>query len=275
MPFYILKHEPIAPGLRRIVHEQIGIALDALANDAVPVTKKVHSLRARCKKMRGLLRLARFVMGETYKVEDGKFKASARQLAGYRDREVVARTIASLGGPTVQIHVPGLLVPAAVIERAGHILQACEATVDDWPLDIDGFDDIAPGFAWTYQKCLDAWDVIPRGQSDEAFHVLRRFTKYHWYQVRILERLNKKKIRKRRTLLRDLQRALGDAHDIVMLLAAPEFQDGGDTPLLRRALARKNELYEHAMKLCDIVFAQTTEDLVADYSCWWAGSRGE
>ena len=225
--------------------------------------------------MRGLLRLARPVMGEVYKAEDRRFRASAKQLAGYRDNEVMAKTIALLGGPTAQAHAPGLLVPASVVERAGRILRECKAAVDGWPLDIDGFDDIAPGFAWTYQKCLDAWDVVQRGQSDEAFHKLRRFTKYHWYQVRILERLDKKKIRNRRTLLRDLQLALGNAHDIVLLQAAPEFQDGGNTQLLQRAVERKDQLYADAMTLCDMVYAQSAEDLVADYSRWWAEGRGE
>ena len=150
MPFYILKNEAITLGLRRIAHEQIGIVLGAVEDDALPAARKVHSLRARCKKMRGLLRLARPVMGEAYKAEDLKFRAAAKQLAGYRDNEVLARTIALLGGPAAPGPDPDLPAPREAIESSGRIMRECKAGVDGWPLNIEGFDDIAPGFAQTY-----------------------------------------------------------------------------------------------------------------------------
>jgi hypothetical protein len=273
MSFYILNDESLAPGLRRIAHEQIGKVLGALADDSVPVENKVHAVRTCCKKMRSLLRLARPVMGETYKAQDRNLRSAAKRLAGHRDSDVVAKTIALLGGSVNADHAASQTVPAEAIEASGSILRECDATVDGWPLDIGGFDDIAPGFAWTYGKCLDAWGAVGHQPSDEAFHKLRRFTKYHWYQVRILERLNREAIHERRESLRKLQLALGDAHDIVLLQEAFATQRDPDTALLQRAIERKEALYAEAISLCEVVYAPSADDLVADFSRWWASGR--
>ena len=173
--------------------------------------------------------------------------------------------------PTPRAH--SLPVPAAVIEASGRILQECEAAVDRWPLDIDGFDDVAPGFARTYQKCLDAWGAVRREPSDVAFHRLRRFTKYHWYQVRILEQLDREAIHERRESLRKLQLALGDAHDIVLLEEAFASLDDPGAQLLQRAIARKEKLYGVATGLCNDLYTPSAGVLVADFSRWWAARR--
>ena len=273
MPFYLQKNEPIEPGLRRIACEQIGIALSDFANEAVPRHRKVHSMRTRCKKMRGLLRLPQPLMGDAFRREDQRFRTAARQLAGNRDMEVCARTIVSLGGSTKHMKVQLQPVSAEEIESSRQILLTCLDAVEAWPLKLRGFHDIAPGFARTYRKSLGAWERVLREQSDENFHRLRRWAKYHWYHVRILERLNKKKLRERRKRLRRLQLTLGDAHDLVLLHAFLRPDVEADIQLLRRAGARKEELYADAMKTCQKLFAVQVSDLVADCSRYWADNR--
>ena len=273
MPFYLLENEPIAPGLRRIANEQIGIALRDLSDAAIPGHRKVHSLRTRCKKLRGLLRLTQPLMGDAFRLEDQRFRTAAKQLAGNRDMEVCARTIASLDGQAEQMTVLTRPVSVKEMESSRQILTTCLEAVEAWPLDIHGFYDIAPGFARTYRKCLDAWENVIREQSDEHFHRLRRWGKYHWYQVRILERLNKQELRKRRKKLRKLQLALGDAHDIVLLQAYLGSDVNPDMPLLQRATARKDELYADAVKTGRRLFAVSVSELVADCSRYWADQR--
>jgi CHAD domain-containing protein len=215
--------------------------------------------------MRSLLRLARPALGDAYKVQDKRFQQAAKLLAGYRDDQVVARIIAVLDGQATQSRVPALPVPMEVIQRSGSILHECKATVDEWPLDIDGFEAVAPGFARTYSKCLHAWGAAQREPSDEVFHRLRRFTKYHWYQVRILERLNRVASSERRQSLRALQLALGEAHDVVLLEEAFASRDDQDTQLLQRAIARKEALYAEATGLCEVLYAPSVKDLIAGF----------
>jgi len=273
MPFYLLKNEPIAPGLRRIASEQIGIALSDLADEAVPRHRKVHSMRTRCKKLRGLLRLPQPLMGDVFRREDQRFRTAARQLAGNRDMEVCARTIASLNGTTEQTKVLPQPVSEEEIESSRQILSISLDAVETWPLDLGGFHDIAPGFAKTYRKSLNAWESVLREQSDENFHRLRRWAKYHWYQVRILERLNRKKLRKRRRRLRTLQLRLGDAHDLVLLQSFLRPDVEPDMQLLQRASIRKSELYTDAMKVGQKLFAVPVSVLLAECSRYWADQR--
>ncbi len=273
MPFHILKNEPVVPALRRIAHEQIDIATGNFADDSVPADKQVHGLRARCKKMRGLLRLQRPLMGDVFEVQDQRVRAAAKLLGAHRETEVLARTIGALGGSSADFSVHPEPVPEATINRSLTIMAVCRSAVDNWPYDIAGFVDLAPGFSQTYQECLDIWDATRRDPNDEKFHELRKKTKYHWYHVRILERINKAEIRKRRKRLRDLQLSLGDAHDLAVLQAFLESLDNVDTELLQRAIARKSELYEHCMQVGREVYQTPTDKLVDDFSRWWASSR--
>ena len=271
MPFHLLKHEPITPGLRRIAHEQIDIAVGNFADDSIPVDRQVHSLRTRCKKLRGLLRLPEPLMADSFAVEDQRFRAAAKELAPYRDQHVFAKAIRSLGGTCEDDNVSPVAIPAAAIEHSLQILTAAQNAVDRWPLGEYGFADFVPGFAKTYRTCVAAWDQVLLEPSDEHFHHCRKWTKYHWYQIRILERLNKRQLRKRRVKLRELQLLIGDAHDLAMLQEFLASQPDHDQQLLQRAISRKHELYARGLQLGREVCATRVDDLVADLSRWWTG----
>ena len=271
MPFHLLKHEPLEPGLRRIAKEQIGIALQNCEDDTMPVSKQVHSLRARCKKMRGLLRLGQPLMGNAFSVEDKKFRDAARAVAAHRDADVYAQTIQSLnnsGGAVEQPPSPGR---TADIERSLTILRTCRDGVGEWSLDLYGFADIAPGFSHTYRKCQSALQQARINPSDRNFHKLRKWAKYHWYQIRILERINKQELRKRRKKLRKLQLLLGDAHDLAVTQARLDSRPDPDKTLLNRTIERKQDLYNEAITIGQRVFGTPADEVIADFSRWWVG----
>ena len=270
MPFYLLQNEPIAPGLRRIAREQISIGLRDSAGDGVPMHKGVHSLRIRCKKLRGLLRLTQPLMGSAFQVEDRRIRKAARHLAGNRDREVVARSLASFDRSVSQPDECSGLVSVEDLEQSRRILMKCLAATEDWPIDAHGFYDLAPGFAQTYRTCLDAWAHVVEEPGDDNFHRLRRWGKYHWYHIRILERLNKPKLRKRRKRLRKLQLTLGDAHDLAMLQAHLKSVEKKDQWLLEQVQARKQAQYAEVMMVGQRIFRVPVSDLVADLSRYWA-----
>ncbi len=272
MPFYLLTKEPIAEGLRRIAHEQIDIALNNFQDESMPQHRQVHSLRARCKKLRGLLRLVQLPMGEAFHIEDQRLRAAGKALAEYREQEVIAKTIRSLDDSHIRADTTPIQIPPNTIAHSLAILTTCRGTVDRWPLNIHGFVDAAPGFSRTYRKCLQSYDNVSRDRNDENFHRLRKWAKYHWYQVRILERLNKAAIRRQRNRLRKLHLALGEAHDLAVVQIVLESPDYPNKRLLQRAVERKNALYADAIRLCDKIFTQSADELVADYARWWAAS---
>jgi CHAD domain-containing protein len=273
MSFYLHENEPVVPGLRRIAHEQIAIAVGNFADDTLPVAKQVHALRARCKKMRGLLRLAQPLMADAFAAEDGRFRAAAQALADFRDRHVYYKALRALGA-NIRIEDEGEKgVPHDAIERALTIMCAAQAAVDRWPLSDRDLIELAQGFADTYRHCIRNWEAVLQEPDDEKFHKLRKWIKYHWYQVRILERLSEPELRERRKRLRALQLTLGEAHDLVLLQDFLSCRETADVRLLQRASERKNELYAEATLIAHQVFAISAQDLLASMTRSWSNRR--
>ena len=273
MAFHLYKKEPLNAGLHRIAYEQIDIVLNGMGDESVPLDKRVHSLRARCKKLRGLLRLLQPKMGTAFEVEDQRFRSAAKELAGYREEEVHRKTIESLIGRSDGPVPEPVEIPQEVIVRSLMTMASGRDRIEHWPVEVNKFGDIAHGLERTYAKTLAAWGATQLDPSDENFHQLRKHGKYHWYQVRILERLNKPMIRGRRQALRQLQLMLGDAHDLALLQAHLEAQDELDEALLQKAITRKNELYAAGAATCQDVYATSVDELVTDFSRWWDKSR--
>ena len=239
----------------------------------MPTQTKVHSLRKRCKKMRGLLRLAKPLAEEVLEAEDQRFREAARHLAANRDADVYAKTMASLVGEGALRELTPPPVSDAELAASRDILAACRESVVDWPLELHGFVDIGPGFARTYRRCLEAWDAVLRDPRDDNYHRLRKWVKYHWYQVRMLERLNKAELHDRREHLRQLQLDLGDAHDLFVLQTILASGASPDMALLETAITRKHELYANARERGQQVFETSVDDLVARCTTWWADWR--
>jgi CHAD domain-containing protein len=273
MTFHIKQSETPADGIRRIAREQIGIVLQAFGDEQLTDEDRVHSLRARCKKMRALLRLPGPLMCERFHVEDERFRAASRRLATIRDAQVQARIIATLDEAADEPETPATPICPDAIQRGIDDMREALAAVDTWPLEIQGFCDLAPGFARTYRKCREAWGRVLHDPNDPHFHKLRKWTKRHWYQVRILERVNKPVLRDRRIRLQVLGEILGSAHDLAVLESNLQPQSNVDRKLMRRAVQRKQDLYRQALSISKEVFAPPADSLVADMSGWWAEWR--
>lgn len=276
MTFHIRRREPAADGLRRIAREQIGIVLATLDDPAVPDTDKVHSLRARCKKMRALLRLAGPVMGDDFGRRDGEFRDAGRRLGELRDAYVQAKTLAELtpnGGD--EPPVDGFAADPALLADSRAAMEAAYESVAEWPLPVESFYDLAPGYARTYAKARRAWARCRAAPTDEHFHKLRKWTKYHWYQTRILERINKPAMRQRRLRLQVLGEILGRAHDLAVLESALAGQGAGAGASRSRIDRDKRALYLRALKISRRLYPATPDDMAADAARWWAGWRRE
>jgi CHAD domain-containing protein len=273
MTFHILQTESLSEGLKRIAREQIGIVIASLEDPQLSDAEKIHRLRARCKKMRGLLRLPGPVMGLSFALEDARFRDAGKRLGQARDDYVQAKTLASVReDPSENQNADGdeFSADAALLEQSLLGTRRALAAVDGWALNTESFYDIAPGFAKTFRKGADAWVLARHSHSDENFHRLRKWTKYHWYQVRILERVNKKVLRERRVKLQVLGEVLGAAHDLAVLHDAIAESTHPHRHMRSRVDQQKRKLYTQALKISRKVYAVHPDDLVADMSAWWA-----
>src|ERR671911_3201873 len=95
MKYRFVAGETVTEGLRRIARGRIDHALDELRGetDSSP-SEAVHEARKDTKKLRALLRLVRYDIGEkAYRRESAAFRDAARELAGARDADVMITTL--------------------------------------------------------------------------------------------------------------------------------------------------------------------------------------
>ena len=88
--------ETIIDGLVRIALEQIDRSLEELADPQWPRCEAVHEVRKRCKKIRGLLRLARTAWPDVYRAENAWFRDASRGLASVRQADATLLALESL-----------------------------------------------------------------------------------------------------------------------------------------------------------------------------------
>ena len=270
MTFHIRRKESLDRAIRRIAREQIGIVIRDLEDPDLPGDRKVHGLRARCKKMRALLRMPGPLMCESFDREDARFRDTARGLGGLRDEFVRRQTIRELrerSGVDTESRGPGAETDAAAMSAALESMREALSAVADWPLPVESFFDLAPGYARTYGKARAAWHRALITPEDEQFHRLRKWSKYLWYQTRILERINRKNMHQQRVRLQVLGEVLGSAHDLAVLESG-KFGTV-DQLTLAHAARRKQELYIRALKLCKKTYKSTVDEQVALLAGWW------
>jgi len=82
MGYKIKRKESIRNAVRRVADEQIGKGIAELDDDALPDPEKVHQLRKRCKKLRGLVRLVRPVAEDLYQLDRSAASALIDELKG-------------------------------------------------------------------------------------------------------------------------------------------------------------------------------------------------
>ncbi len=278
MGFHITRKEPLADGLRRIAREQLSIVLRDFEDESVADNDKVHGLRARCKKMRALLRMPGPVMGAEFRREDRRFRDAGKRLCELRDAYVQEQTLASLkedfGLEVNKVASDFELDAPAVNESLAEIRAALDA-IEHWNLRTTGFYDILPGIGRTYAKGFDAWQQAVDDPTDEHFHRLRKWAKYLWYQTRILERINRKTMHQQRVRLQVLGEVLGHAHDLAVLEDAMALRGDAEKPIVERAHKQKKQQYVEALKVSDEVFHSSPDRQVANMARWWATWRGE
>jgi CHAD domain-containing protein len=225
----------MAENVRRIAREQFCMAVSEIADEQLPRDQAVHQVRKHCKKLRGLLRLVRPVLGETYDQENAFLRDLARSLGGTRDLDTAAESydalIAALRGrvdPLAFVTIRERLTQlretnteqAPVVQQLHEVagsLQAACLRVGDWPLNAEGFAAIGNGFVRVYNRGRRAMRLAYAAPDTEHFHDWRKFAKYHWYHLRLLHPLRPRVLNASRKQAQALGEVLGLEHDLAIL----------------------------------------------------------
>lgn len=234
MAFKLKKAELVEEGLRRIAVQQIDKATTELVDRQLSQSEKVHQVRKRCKKLRGLIRAVAPALGKQYHTENVWLRDTARLLSPLRDAKTSLQTfdalIAQAGGPGRTFDSIRQRFDVQAKELTGRKqeiklqlrtvrdrLEEARARSRDWSLDEDGFSALRGGIKKTYAKARKIMRQAREGPSAEILHAWRKQVKYHAYQCRVLQGMWPEMVASRGRQAGELGDWLGEDHDLAVI----------------------------------------------------------
>lgn len=292
MAFQFKRKETTEEGLRRIAREQIERALEEIDAAQLDQSTKIHQVRKRCKKLRGLIRLVRPALGKTYKHENASLRDTARLLSDLRDANISLQTFQALiedcGADAHQFLRIGERLQQDQYERTGdgqtvdsalqRVRQRLADTSDrvgQWSLQSTGFEAIGGGWKRTYTAARRALRKAQAQRSAEALHVWRKEVKYHGYQCRLLEAVWPVMLEARSDEAGRLGDWLGADHDLAVLcqqlLEQPErYGDSEPVDALSELIDRRRQwLQRRCFRLGKQLFAEDKASFARRYQRYW------
>jgi len=189
MSYRIEPQESVTEAVQRIAREQIDKAIDEIEDDELDRHETVHQVRKRCKKLRGLLRLVRPQIDNTYDRENDWYRDSARRLSCVRDSQSMVETydklVKQVEDQVDQSWLSSIreeLVARAkkvaddvvgIDERLEEFLQRMRQgreRVAEWSVREDGFEGVRGGLKKTYKRGRKRMEDAFDSPSTEAFH---------------------------------------------------------------------------------------------------------
>ena len=289
--------------IRRIAAERLGEAVDRLdaligaadgaLDDAPDGDETIHEIRKRCKEVRGLARLVRPALGDRFRRFDRTVRSAANELSALRDAHAVLATFDTLvdAQPTMgsgarhdlravrsgQAALADAATAAAGggdhrIRMARDRLQEALVASQKWKIPA-GFDTLGGGLGSTYDLGRRWLRRAEERPTDERLHEWRKAVKYLWYQARLLHDTAPSVMGPLVDNLDDLAEALGDDHDLAVLVARLDGSSAGPATAVRHAVdlarAQQAELRRRAFRMGHTIYAETDDAFVTRIGRYW------
>ena len=289
---------PMSDDIRRVTLSRLDNGIETLdrlsGGDRSGTEEAVHDVRKRCKEVRALARLVRLPLGDEFERFNATVRDAADVLAPIRDAQAVLATLDDLRavrpkGAAALERVRSIQADAAEqatrdvhsgdarIEHARELLVDAREHVERWDLP-DGFDAIGPGLERSYRRGRRALRRAIEQATDEHVHEWRKSVKNLWYQTRLLEPAAPSALAPMSESLDQLGEALGDDHDLAVLverLAADPHRYGGALHALKAieiARAEQAVLREPAFRLGATIYAEKPKAFVARIGSYWTAT---
>ena len=295
MAYRWLQGESVPAGTRRIAMEQIVKALSHLEREEGSRDAHIHEARKSMKRLRGLVRLVRFELGDrVYRRENDCFRVAAARLSGLRDATVRLETLDGI------IEYCGKRVPRsrfgpirrwleeqresayrrggtqadAVAEVRADLLKALDR-VAAWPLEGRGWTAVAAGMRRIYARGRREFGRTYRHPVAEEFHNWRKRVKYLGYHAQLLRPCWPPVMAALVGELDRLGEVLGDDHDLAVLLreVKDEFPRARApstvAALERRIVPRQQQLQAVARLLGQRIYAERPADFAGRMRAYW------
>jgi inorganic pyrophosphatase len=234
--YTLKKGAPFRKDVRRIVRRQLDKALRDLCRLGATADEAIHNVRKRFKRVRAILRMVQSELGDrAFRKENEALRDAAAAFSDVRNARVLVDAVGKLkkrGGD----------VPPAAFESLERFLKTKQRdtherlarnvdAMDDlreaiekgrkqtavWSLPRDGRPTIRRGLRCTCRAGCDALGQAEKQATSEHLHEFRKQAKYLYHQVQILERVDSEALDELVEQLHQLEKKLGDDHDLGML----------------------------------------------------------
>jgi CHAD domain-containing protein len=275
--------ESAGAGVRRIALEQVEAALsEAKAPTASEDT--IHSLRRRCKKLRGLLRLIK-PQFKHFADENGQLRSAAAGLAGSRDAAVMIKTLESLREEDNNLPIKAvrkqLVANNEAAARRGSAqsmlaefnksFEALQTRIPDWKVRGHGFDCLADGLGENYRRMRQGIDAAQDSNDPVEFHEWRKAAKYFWHHLSLLSDCAPAMTHPYRAGVAELEQSLGSHHDLAVLDDFIGKLSDPSVPSIQITLRQKRDrIGKQAIKLGHQLGAEKPDALVHRIGRYWS-----
>jgi CHAD domain-containing protein len=242
MGFRLKLREPLPEGLKRVFREQIESALHLCEKPAKQRGVTVHEVRKHLKKLRATMRLAAGAVGkECHAREDRCVRKIGRLVSGLRDAQVRLQTFIELRDQASKRseQLFACTEELLLLERESFSaafsgwqnqavlqLQRVKERLMNWQLEGLSWKEICGAVAKIYKRGQRGLEKTVADPVPENFHAWRKRVKDIWYQLRILQPLNRVVLTEMAHDAEVLGELLGLEHDLDFLLARLEKESG-------------------------------------------------
>jgi CHAD domain-containing protein len=266
MGFRLKLREPLPDGLKRVFREQIDSALRLCRHPAKERGVTVHEVRKHLKKLRAAMRLAVSEVGKNQHArEDRCVRQIGRLVSDLRDAQVRLQTLIQLRDEAAKKsdknpfpHIEELLsleresfsaAFAGWQKQAIPKLERVRERLASWPLDRITWKQICGAVEKIYKRGQRGLAKTIKKPIPENYHAWRKRVKDIWYQLRILQPLNRFVLEEMAHDAEVLGELLGREHDFDFLMERLEKESGDDA--LRDELTRLQKLVrKRGRRLC-------------------------
>ncbi len=282
MGYRLKLREPLPDGLKRVFREQIQSALELCRHPAKQRGITVHEVRKHLKKLRAAMRLTVGEVGKSQHArEDRCVREIGRLVSDLRDAQVRLQTLIQLRDETAKgssenhfARIEELLsleresFSAAFDgwqKQAIPKLERVGERLSKWPLDRITWKQICGAVEKIYKRGQRGLAKTISKPVPENFHAWRKRVKDLWYQLRILQPLNRVVLQEIAHGAETLGELLGREHDLDFLLARLE-KERGDEALrdelmqLRKIIRKRSrKLHRDALELGRRFYAEPSK----------------
>lgn len=296
MSFELRHDESLRKGLCRIVRKQLEGAQESLGDsNRNSLDERIHSVRKRFKRVRAVVRLVRYSIGEpAYRTENEAFRDAGRPLSEVRDAKVLLEALAKLKEKSRNEarHAPFRQARKALIAQQREVhkrvlederpfadtasaVEQGRDRLQDWTDISSDWRNLGKGVKRVYSKGRKAFDQVKSEATVESLHEWRKQVKYLRHQLELLAPTWPKVVGELASQADQLGELLGEDHDLAVLgstLGSSQAADRLDqsvdslTVLIDR---ERKKLQLQAISKGELLYRDSPKQLVHRLEAYW------